>query len=128
MPVRWKILFLSVLIGLFLVACETGKVDEKTTPALKAPVGHPQLSAEEKLMPCSACHREVTPEIYQEWFNSRHGLANVKCFQCHGTYENFEAEPSVGRCASCHAKEVAHAPKDKKCWACHPVHKFTVHK
>ena len=123
-----RLFFMVICLSLVLVACQTWRGGEKTPVAPKAPTTHPELSAQEKLMPCSACHRDVTPDIYQEWYNSRHGLDNVKCFQCHGTYENFEVEPSVGRCAACHAKEVAHAPKDKKCWACHPAHKFSVHK
>ncbi len=115
----------AIILGLLLVACQTGKENR----ALISPsaVKHPELSAQEKLTPCATCHQEVTPEIYDEWYNSRHGLDNVKCFQCHGTYENFSLEPPIGRCAACHAKEVAHAPRNKACWACHPAHKFSVH-
>ena len=95
---------------------------------LKASEGaHPELSDQEKLIPCAQCHQEVTPEIYQQWYQSRHGLDNVKCFQCHGTYENFQKIPSPDRCAPCHAKQVAHSPKDKNCSLCHPGHKFNVH-
>ncbi|NPB09745.1 MAG: multiheme C-type cytochrome [Thermodesulfobacteria bacterium] len=123
-----NILALMVLfLGLFLVACQTGKAS-KTQAAAAPSAQHPELSAREKLIPCATCHREVTPEIYEEWYNSLHGLDNVKCFQCHGTYENFAVEPPIGRCAACHAREVTHAPKNKACWDCHPAHKFTVHR
>ena len=111
-----KIFFLSLAGALFL------------SSGIKAAQGHPELSEQEKLIPCAQCHQEVTPEIYQEWFQSRHGLDNVKCFQCHGTYENFEKIPSRDRCAPCHAQQVSHSPKDKACAACHPSHKFNVHK
>ncbi len=129
---RLKILSAAVLLGLSLVACgttQTATAPEKQAVAQKAEtVVHPELTEQEKLTPCSQCHREVTPEIYQEWYQSRHGLDNVKCFQCHGTYENFEVVPSPSRCMPCHAQEVTHAPQDKNCAACHPAHKFSVHK
>ncbi len=124
--VRLSIFGLIFLVFL-VTACQTGRENASFSTTRISSVTHPELSAQEKLTPCSSCHREVTPEIYEEWFNSRHGLDNVKCFQCHGTYENFELYPSAGRCAACHAREVAHAPKDKACWACHPAHKFSVH-
>jgi len=89
---------------------------------------HPKLSQQEKLTPCSQCHKEATPEIYKEWYNSVHGIANVKCFQCHGTYENLRTEPDETHCAACHNKQYLKRPKDKRCWACHPAHNFFVHK
>ena len=94
---------------------------------------HPELSPEEKMQTCRGCHKEVTPDIYNQWYNSRHGLDNVRCFQCHGTFEDFHKTPPVSKCAACHAKEVQHinvpenSPK-KTCWSCHPVHTFRVHK
>ena len=118
---RVKFVFLIMFVGILLLGVGNAlKAAEKK--------GHPELSEQEMLIPCAQCHQEVTPMIYNEWYQSRHGLDNVKCFQCHGTYENFELKPSVGRCASCHAKEVEHSPKDKDCSVCHPAHKFSVHK
>ena len=129
---RLKTLSVAVLLGLSLVACgttQTATAPEKQAVAQETRTAvHPELSEQEKLTPCTHCHQEVTPEIYQEWYQSRHGLDNVKCFQCHGTYEDFEVVPSSSRCMPCHAQEVTHAPKDKKCVACHPAHKFSVHK
>ncbi len=137
---RLKILLPGMILSLWLVACgTTGQTTtaqkvcpeaEKVSAETKQMVSnvHPALSEEEKLLPCASCHREVTPEIYKEWRESRHGIANVKCFQCHGTYENFEVVPATSSCMPCHAKEVTTAPKDKDCAACHPAHKFSVHK
>ena len=131
---RLKVVFSGLFLGLALVACGTTQntVSQKPEIMQKAEVKkeatHPELSEQEKLLPCAQCHQEVTPEIYQEWYQSRHGLDNVKCFQCHGTYEDFEVEPCVSRCMPCHAQEVTHAPQDKNCSACHPAHKFSVHK
>lgn len=94
---------------------------------------HPELSPEEKIIACRDCHKEVTPDIYNEWFNSRHGIDNVRCFQCHGTYSDFHKTPPVSKCAACHSKEVLnmHLPEgssSKTCWSCHPIHTFRVHK
>ena len=136
---KWKILIPGMFLSLWLVACgTTGQTTsaQKTCPGKemlataenKALKTHPSLSEEEKLLPCASCHRDVTPEIYEEWYKSRHGLDNVKCFQCHGTYENFEVIPAASRCMPCHAREVSSAPQDKNCAACHPAHKFSVHK
>ncbi len=117
-----------LLAGGMIVSCAPkgqAPVQETAKPAVSE---HPPLTDQEKLMPCASCHRDETPEIYDEWFNSVHGIANVKCFQCHGTYEDFEAVPGPSRCMPCHAEQVKTAPKDKNCSACHPAHKFTVHK
>lgn len=44
---------------------------------------HPELSEQEMLMACADCHREATPDIEKEWYDSVHGIAMVKCYQCH---------------------------------------------
>jgi hypothetical protein len=85
---------------------------------------HPEITEQEKLLPCAECHQQATPEVYDQWFNSLHGIGMVKCYQCHGTYENFTVEPAVSVCATCHEKMIAKCPKDKKCWACHIPHSF----
>jgi len=113
------------------VACNYAQKQKKAmapTPSTKKMAVHPKLTEQEKLMACNQCHKEVTPEIYEEWFNSVHGIANVKCFQCHGTFENFHVTPELKKCEACHFKEVSHSPKGRSCWECHPSHKFTVHK
>ena len=135
---KWKVFFPGMLLSLWLAGCgATGQTTvQKACPSRaeaaatqEAPKNvHPALSEEEKLLPCASCHRDVTPEIYEEWYKSRHGLDNVKCFQCHGTYENFEVIPSASRCMPCHARQVTSAPSGKDCAACHPAHKFSVHK
>ena len=119
---KFKLFIISaIIIGIWLLS--SGNVIKAAEGK-----GHPELTEQEKLTPCAQCHQEVTPVVYNEWYQSRHGIGNVKCFQCHGTYENFELKPSVSHCASCHAQEVSKAPKDKYCGVCHPAHKFSVHK
>ncbi len=118
MSLLWSV----ILVGSFTAIHAQGTAKDE----------HPELSPEEKLMTCRDCHREATPDIYKEWFNSRHGIDNVRCFQCHGTFDDFHKTPPITKCAACHTKEVKnlHIPEDspaKTCWACHPVHKFRVH-
>ncbi len=125
---RW---FLIVLLA-FLTACVYSEKKQTMVPKPKTEAKkvqtHPELTEQEKLIACSQCHKDVTPEIYNEWYSSVHGIANVKCFQCHGTFESFHVTPQMKKCEACHAREVAHAPKGRSCWDCHPSHKFTVHK
>ncbi|WP_232363708.1 cytochrome c3 family protein [Desulfogranum japonicum] len=85
---------------------------------------HPDLTEQEMLMPCSDCHSETTPDLQKEWFNSIHGLAMVKCYQCHGTFETFKVTPEREDCAACHADMLKKCPADKPCWDCHVPHSF----
>ncbi|MBU0663755.1 MAG: multiheme C-type cytochrome [Proteobacteria bacterium] len=87
-------------------------------------IKHPEITEQEKLLPCSECHQQATPEVYEQWFNSLHGIGMVKCYQCHGTYENFKVEPATSVCATCHMDMIEKCPKDQKCWACHTPHSF----
>ncbi len=89
---------------------------------------HPELSDQEKWTACATCHIKATPDIYKEWFGSVHGIGNVKCYQCHGTYEDFHVTPKETSCASCHSAQFAKKPKGKTCWDCHPAHHFFIHK
>ena len=127
------LLFVVAIVGActFRCPCRCLKVDPIDTQSKKINKNlykHPKLSPQQKLIACATCHKEVTPKIYRQWYNSGHGLDNVKCFQCHGTYENFRAVPDESTCAACHAKEYTNSISGKTCWQCHPAHKFTVHK
>ena len=85
---------------------------------------HPELSEQEMLMDCADCHRETTPDLEKEWFNSLHGIAMVKCYMCHGTFETFTVTPTRDNCATCHADMLEKCPADKPCWECHVPHSF----
>ncbi|MCL1980574.1 MAG: multiheme C-type cytochrome [Proteobacteria bacterium] len=89
---------------------------------------HPELSQQEQYIDCAQCHAEVTPALHQEWYDSRHGMATVKCYQCHGTFETFRLTPSRQVCGSCHAKMLQKCPQDKPCWQCHIPHSFKAKK
>jgi hypothetical protein len=85
---------------------------------------HPELSEQEMLVACADCHREATPEIEKQWYNSLHGIAMVKCYQCHGTYGDFAVTPSRQTCGTCHTNMMEKCPQDKPCWECHVPHSF----
>lgn len=85
---------------------------------------HPELSQQEMLVACADCHREATPEVEKEWYNSLHGLAMVKCYECHGTFGDFLLTPSRQTCGTCHADMLEKCPKEKPCWECHIPHSF----
>ncbi len=85
---------------------------------------HPDLSEQEMLIACSDCHREATPEVEKQWYDSLHGIAMVKCYQCHGTFETFKVTPSKQDCAICHTDMLEKCPKEKACWECHVPHSF----
>ncbi|MFW5906181.1 MAG: multiheme C-type cytochrome [Desulfobia sp.] len=89
---------------------------------------HPELSEQDRLIPCQQCHKKVTPEVYKEWYKSDHGIAMVKCYQCHGSFENFRLTPAISACDSCHSDMVEKCPTKKPCWGCHTPHKFEEHK
>ncbi len=85
---------------------------------------HPDLSEQEMYIACSDCHKESTPELQKEWYDSSHGIAMIKCYQCHGTFETFKVTPSKSDCATCHADQLEKCSKDKECWECHVPHSF----
>lgn len=109
--------FVMALLGLvaLTVSAVAGDTEKK---------GHPQLSEPEMLIDCAECHREATPSLEKEWFDSLHGIAMVKCYQCHGTFENFSLTPSKETCGSCHADMLKKCAQDKPCWGCHVPHSF----
>ncbi len=117
---------LACFVAAVAAGC-AGTADKKVSDSMAA-ARHPELTDQEKLTPCAACHRDITPEIYQQWYDSRHGLGKVKCFQCHGTYENFRVSPDETSCAACHNAQFQHAAKGKRCWDCHPAHGFVAHR
>lgn len=131
-----KPFMLIALLCLFgAVACAPGTGDKAPGPKdsptastwrMGRPAAHPDLDDQDKLTACLVCHEDATPDLHEEWFESRHGLANVKCYQCHGTFENLKVSPSVESCAACHTDRLDHCPGDKACWACHKAHSFKI--
>jgi len=130
--VKTLLLFLILLVGGgCLSACNCAKfcATDSVIKSSQQPVmaEHPVLTEQEKLLPCFECHKDVTPDIYDEWYNSSHGIGSVKCYQCHGTYEELTKVPAMDRCGACHAAEVSHSEQATPCWNCHLSHTFTGH-
>lgn len=107
---------LLVVLGLMLysVSVMAGK---------KGQLMHPELTEQEQLIACADCHKETTPEIEKEWYDSVHGIAMIKCYQCHGTFGEIVVTPSKSNCATCHADMLDKEP-DTPCWECHVPHSF----
>ena len=80
---------------------------------------------------CLNCHSIMTPDLVDQWKESKHALDNVKCNVCHGekTSENFIAKPHKERCRACHADQVKTLSESNMssiaCGNCHSVHLFS---
>jgi hypothetical protein len=90
---------------------------------------HPELDEQDMFISCADCHKDATPEVEKQWHESVHGIAMVKCYQCHGTFETFRVNPGVENCATCHANQLdKKIAQDKLCWECHVPHSFKAEK
>ena len=114
----------TILSGLFLALLGFALLAVTAVAGDKEKKGHPQLSTQEMLTDCADCHREATPAVEKQWFDSKHGLAMVKCYQCHGTFESFTVTPTRATCGTCHADMLQKCAQDKACWECHVPHAF----
>jgi nitrate reductase cytochrome c-type subunit len=80
---------------------------------------------------CRDCHKKETPDGYNQWLGSKHGINNVKCGVCHGDVKNYRARPDKRVCIGCHSEQVKRMPAQSlvtNCSFCHKGHWFTVHK
>jgi hypothetical protein len=123
---------LSILLACSTIAGDKGSETKASTTPERSKTGqikaqHPPLSEQDKLRPCFECHKDVTPQIYTQWYNSAHGIGNVKCYQCHGTYEDMYKVPAVSNCSMCHAAEAQDYGDETPCWNCHLNHTFKGH-
>ncbi len=94
---------------------------------------HTEIDEEMANMTCVECHQEYSPEVTENWFDSKHGMNNVKCFVCHGDLEEtFVLHPKPDRCIGCHADQVSSLAHDsmaaKDCFSCHDGHILNPHK
>lgn len=120
MKQQFLTLFLLALLVVF-AACSNMRPAKAPTES-----GHPALSEQEMLIPCSSCHQDVTPIVYSEWYDSTHGIGNVKCYQCHGTYEELTVSPNMSRsCGACHVDKLGDHTGSQVCWECHRPHSFS---
>lgn len=64
---------------------------------------------------CMTCHKEKSPGLYQQWFNSQHAVHNVTCLDCH---KAASGEPDAYMHYNARIATLV-TPKD--CGTCHPV-------
>ena len=72
------------------------------------PVTAPQVVADDV---CVACHLEVTPNIVNDWYLSKHADNDLGCDTCHGA-EHLSADdvsevalPTAATCSECHDEQ-----------------------
>lgn len=86
---------------------------------------------------CFTCHKKTTPQVAQNWYESKHGVTLVKCYVCHGQPDGkgatpFSAKPGVSEvCQRCHAPAID-VMRDKfgvrgSCESCHIQHANSLH-
>lgn len=120
---------LPVAIFAALLLCFTaGAVSASSIKHLKAP---------DDAADCYTCHQKVTPRVAQNWYESKHGVALMKCFVCHGQPDGkgsipFAVVPDPGTvCRKCHEPAMIRMAKkfgiDPNCYECHPFHQNSMH-
>ncbi|NIX57620.1 MAG: cytochrome C [candidate division Zixibacteria bacterium] len=90
-------------------------------------VKHPEVDFS---LSCKECHKEMTPEVYQDWKSSKHGLMNYGCYMCHGDgQEEFYPSPGSERCVGCHSPQEVDFAKVPvgNCYDCHKGHTLKFH-
>ena len=85
---------------------------------------------------CYGCHLKVTPQVAQDWYESKHGVTLVRWQVCRGQPDGkgavpFKRVPGVEVCAACHGlaidKMTALYGKRDDCSTCHPYHARPMH-
>ena len=62
---------------------------------------------------CVDCHKELTPNIVDDWHLSKHSEADVTCDTCHGEGHSSAEDvakvslPTLNTCNECHTDQVA---------------------
>ena len=100
--------------------------------ALVWAAGSPSAQTESEIAgECLACHKENTPGLYQQWYNSQHAVHKVTCIDCHGSHHKSAEDATraslmVGRlCERCHPTEMAQFKSGKHAQAWASVYRFT---
>lgn len=89
---------------------------------------------------CAVCHSPdstnemaASPDAYNSWYDSLHGLSMVPCEVCHGNEANFRPYSAAADCVSCHSVQASIINKKSEgekfiCLNCHTAHAFTAPK
>jgi len=64
---------------------------------------------------CMTCHKEQSPGLYQQWYNSQHAIHKVTCLDCH------KAAPGDPDGFMHYDARIATLVTPKDCGACHPT-------
>ena len=71
-------------------------------------------STEQNAGQCMACHKQKTPGLYNQWYQSSHALHQVTCLECHGAdSKDVDAFDHYGT-------TIATLVTPKDCGRCHP--------
>lgn len=125
---RLLVLITVFVMAMFMFACTNDVKQNNSSLELKkiSNTTHPEEMGNKD---CIECHKDVAPELVQQWEQSAHGFTGVKCQVCHGDEKNFNSIPSNNTCRGCHADQFENSTAaDKSCSSCHTAHNFTIHK
>jgi len=125
---KTKIILTTVAASTLLLFSLALNTSAKTIKHLKAP---------DDAADCYTCHQKVTPRVAQNWYESKHGVALMKCFVCHGQPDGkgsipFAVVPDVATvCRKCHEPAMMRMTKkfgiEPDCYSCHPFHQNSLH-
>lgn len=121
------------LFGLLFVSLTI--VALSSTLVVSGGIAH--LKAPDDAADCYECHKKATPKIAQDWYESKHGVALMKCFVCHGQPDGKGSVPwavvpdPIAVCQKCHDPAMKRM-KEKfgvkpDCYKCHPFHQNSMH-
>lgn len=95
------------------------------------------LKAPDDAADCYECHKKVTPRVAQNWYESKHGVALMKCFVCHGQPDGKGSIPFMvvpepkAVCRKCHEPAMIRMEKkfgiEPDCYKCHIFHQNSLH-
>jgi len=107
------------------------------TSTLAVSGGITHLKAPDDAADCYECHKKATPKIAQNWYESKHGVALLKCFVCHGQPDGKGSVPWAvvpdpkAVCQKCHdpamKRMVEKFGMEPNCYKCHPFHQNSLH-
>ena len=120
---------------IWLVLVSAVSISLSATVALSGGIKH--LAIPDEAGDCYECHKKATPKIAQDWYESKHGVALMKCFVCHGQPDGKGSVPwsvvpdAIAVCQKCHdpAMKRMKAKYGLKpdCYKCHPFHQNSLH-
>ncbi len=125
---KTKTLTVAITAATLLFSLSVINTSAKSIKHLKAP---------DDAADCYTCHQKVTPRVAQNWYESKHGVALMKCFVCHGQPDGkgsvpFAVVPDAETvCRKCHEPAMKRMVQKfgikPDCYMCHPFHQNSLH-